>query len=170
MIAKRGNAIRCHTAQITTAKLDSFRCMKDDNTTACTWLTGGFFESDTTTVPADQADADSNCVLSTITFSATQNVEIIGASLYQHTAPTSSVFLYGTAAPLIPENLGGYKRMCHGGLDLKYCGTGLIYDMDGKAPKEFIYDPIYYSHQLRIRLFHDAGYKHDLQIRLLYYL
>jgi hypothetical protein len=168
-IATGGNYLSSHSVNLQTSVLGSLRSREWDNTTDCPEFSAKYYKSGLVEC-ADQADADINCTCTQIVFDSALSPEFIDAELRQASQPeTGKIYISSVAAPDIPKAMGGEKPFCRGGFDLGFLLQGSAFYLDGRAPKAFKYDPIYNSHRLGIRLWHEAGFKHKIQIRLGYY-
>lgn len=168
-IAKAGNFLSCHVFGFETSLLGSLRSREWDNSSNCSEYSIKFYKAGFAEC-SDQADADLNCICTEIIFDSDKNPELMEAEVRQQIVPPyRTIFINSVAAPDIPYAMGGQKAFCRGGYDLSFLGALEPYKIDGRAPKTFVYDPVYFSHRLGIRLHHTAGLKHKLQIRLGYY-
>lgn len=156
-ITQTGWHYQCHSIEFTTSKLNS-GYNKDSSGAGLGFLTVKYFDSNGTELTAGtQAELDSSCVMTRIDWEPTYDIEVIGGVLYQPTAPSSDVRLWVTAIPDLTVAQGGSVPFCQGGLNLKYMGTGEIYDIDGKTPKLLPYSATYHTNKFRIICRHDAG-------------
>lgn len=168
-IAEKGSMLCYHTMGIETSNITSLQSKKWDNSTNAPEISAKFLKSGEIDC-ADQADADTNCIITEIQFQGTATVEMIDAELRHNGTPAyRTIFLQAVGAPHIPEAQGGQKPFCKGGYDLSFLKAQEPYYVDGRAPKAMVYDPTYFSHRLGIRLYHTAGYKLKMQLRIGYY-
>jgi hypothetical protein len=136
---------------------------KKDGTTVGFWSCTRYDASDVVTT--NQADA----VKSVFEFQASHDIAILGLKLWQSSAPTTSTKIWVQAAPHIPLASGGQVSFLEGGCDLKYMGSGLVLDVDGRAPKDILHDPTYLSHKFELTVKHDVNSGHDVQLEVEYF-
>jgi len=161
-IATEGFMLSCLALNFTTAKLNSARCLENDNTTSKNFLTYKMFDSQ-----ENETQTEANAVMTQIDFEADYDFEMVGGRLWQKQTPTEDVFGYMIVAPDVSAEYGGSREMCQGGLNLKFLGN--TYGLDGRAPKMVYYDATYHTNKIRFKFYHPAGFQHDIQFALEHY-
>jgi hypothetical protein len=109
-----------------------------------------------------QPDCDASGVVTIVDWMPTHDYEIVGATLVQPSPPASDVRMEVIGVPDIPEAYGGSKRFSVGGINLKLVPTGAFFEVDGRASKLMTYSASLKTNKIRIRITHDAGFKHRI--------
>lgn len=163
-ITKTGWHYQCHTIEFETSKLSAIY-NHDDSQTDLGYLSVKFYNSSGTELTAGtQTELDNNCVKTVLEWEADYDVELIGGTLYQASQPSTDVRIWVTAVPDLPVASGGSVPFCEGGVNLKYMGTGAVYDIDGKTPKLMPYNATYHTNKMRITITHDTGVTHPAML------
>ena len=109
-----------------------------------------------------QTEADASAVRTEVYWEPTHDYEIIAASIYQNSIPTTDVRMWIIGLPDIPKNLGGTVNFVHGGLNLKNLQTGQLIEIDGRTAKFMAYDAVNHTNKFKVVLRHTAGSKYTL--------
>lgn len=109
-------------------------------------------------------EVENECVETVVTWEPNFDIEIVGGRLLQFARPVSDTYLWVTAAPDIPSELGGNVAFTQGGINLANAGDGGEVGFDGRASKYIKYDPVYHSGKFEICVKHDAGEKHSFSL------
>lgn len=159
-ITRTGWHYQAHSIEMTTSLLGGLS-NTDITDTDLGYGTIKFYDSGSTELTT-QASIDSSCVETVIDWEPAEDVEVLGGVIFQANAPTTDTKLWIMAAPDVPANLGGSVPFCDGGLNLKYMGSGQVFDMDGRTPKLMPYNATFHTNKFRLRLTHSAGARHSL--------
>lgn len=163
-VTKTGWHYQCNAVEWTSAKLSSmYNKNKAESDLGYTNIKY-YDNTDTELVAGTQAELDSDCVKTVLTWEPPQDIELIGGTMYQSSAPINDVRLWVTAIPDLPVASGGSVPFCTGGINLKYMGSGAIYTVDGKVPKMMPYSATYHTNKLEITIIHPAGEKHSIMM------
>lgn len=158
-ITKSGWHFQSHAVEFTTSKLASVY-NKDKSETGYGYTTIKFYDSsDTELVAGTQSELDNNCVKTVITWEPTQDIDVIGGTLYQSSVPTNDTRIWVMAIPDLTVAQGGSVPFATGGCNLKHMGTGAVLDLDGKTAKTLPYDAVYHTNKFQIIVVHDTGDK-----------
>ena len=150
--------------KITSSTVNGF-VNKDDQGNDLGFLTINLYKDLAgTTLCADQADADLNCVKTVVDWEPTFDYEIIGGEVHQKSQPGSEFLLYVTAVPDFPAPTGSKPFICC--LDLAYAPLHAGENVDGRRGKRLNYDAVYHTNKVRMILNHAAGLKHTFQLML----
>jgi hypothetical protein len=152
--AKAGWYYQLHGLEFTTSTIGGFH-NKDKDGNDLGFVSMKLYDINGTEI-TDQPTADSSCVKTQIDWMVNHEMEIIGASLFQNTAPATDIRLWVVAAPGI-ANL----NFVQGGANLKFAGTGHAINADGRVAK-YLHPsiPMAGVNKFRMVLKHDAGIKH----------
>ncbi len=159
-ITRTGWHYQAHSIEITTSDLSGLY-NSDITGTSLGYGTIKFYDNVGTELTV-QGDIDTDCVETVVDWEPAEDVEVLGGIIFQASTPADDTRLWIMAAPDIPANLGGSVPFGEGGLNLKFMGTGQIFDMDGRTPKLMPYSAVYHSNKFRLKLTHSAGVKHSL--------
>lgn len=161
-ITRAGWHYQAHSIEITTSKYTGGFYNSDITGTDLTYGSIKFYDVNGTEL-TNQTDIDANCVETVIFWEPTEDIEVLGGVIFQASVPTNDVRLWIMAAPDIPAANGGSVPFVQGGLNLKYMGTGQIFDIDGRTPKLMPYNfqnmP---TNKFKLRITHGAGVQHSL--------
>jgi hypothetical protein len=160
-IAKEGNLLQCFAFTFTLSKLNSLHCKSPDNSTDKNFITYKMFKSN-----GDETLIDAECVHTRLEFEPNYDYELAGGQIWQKVQSTTPIKAYLTAVPDIPAIAGGSKEMCTGGFDVSFLGPNQTYAIDGRAPKELIYNPTYHTNKLRLDFYHIEGHQHELMFKI----
>jgi len=117
------------------------------------------------TACADQADADSNCIQTEVTWEPTFDIEMIGGDLRQLTTIATDMRLWIIAIPDLTPAQGGTKIFVNG-VNLKFLDTSESVKVDGRASKRLPYNATYHTNKFKYIFKHDAGTKHKLMLSM----
>jgi len=117
-----------------------------------------------------QADLDSDCVKTVITFQPTYDFDLIGGNVHQHTTPTENVRMWVVAGAV---DLGpAYVKEFVGGLNFKFLGVNEQIETDGRAGARLNYStpgvPVP-TNKMQYIVTHPAGHHHEIMIVMEYF-
>ena len=163
-LTKTGWHYQCNAVEWTSAKLSSIH-NKNRSEADLGYTTIKYYDNTNTELTAGtQTELDNNCVKTVITWEPSQDVEIIGGTLYQSASPSGNIRLWVTAIPDLTVAQGGSVPFCTGGINLKLMGAGAVYTVDGKTPKMMPYNNIYHTSKFEIATIHPVGEQHTIMM------
>lgn len=160
-IASEGFVFKCLAIKFTTASLGSLHC-KNPDFSDVTFITYKMFDAN-----GQQTLVDLQATITQIDIEPPYDFEIVGGRIWQKEVPLLPVYGHMIGVPDIPEEYGGNKRLCDGGLDFQFVDK--TYGIDGRAPKMLYYNPEQHSNKIRVVFHHTAGFKHDFMFSLEHY-
>lgn len=163
-ITRTGWHFQMQPIEITTSKLAGFY-NKDMTESDLGFTTIKFYNSsDTELTAGTQSELTANCVKTVIDWEPTQDIEVLGGTVYQSSAPATDVRAWVCAIPDLTVAQGGSIPFVDGGLNLKYMGIGNVVDIDGKTPKLLPYSATYHTSKFRLILRHSTGVQHTMMM------
>lgn len=162
-IAKSGHHYQGMFAELKIGHADIYSKKKDNSTGVGFWTVTRYDSNNAVTSDNSQA------VKTVYLFQATHDVSIIGIKMWQSAAPTSDIRFWVEGAPHIPLANGGEVKFIEGGGNFKLMGSGLILDLDGRVPKDVLYDATYYSHRFELTVVHPVSTDHTILTQVEYY-
>jgi len=178
--AKKGWTYLAHPIECTTSLLSNGCYTNDWQDNSRGDVTMRYYNSsDVELVAGTQAELDSNCVKTTITFNPSYDYEIVSGNIHQHTTPTSDVRLWVVGGVIdnsglpweYPTNNWNVSEFA-GGLNLKYMGDQQQIETDGRASKymqKTITGVPYNANQMQVILRHPVGEQTDIMLVLEYF-
>lgn len=161
-ITRTGWHFQLHGIEFCSSKLNSIY-NKDKDGNDLGFCTIKFYDNtDTELVAGTQAELDSNCVKTVLTWQASQDVEVIGGFLEQANNPANDIRMWIMAIPDYPVGAGGSIPFSNGGINLKYLNGAT--DLDGKTPKLLPYNGGIGTNKFEVTLRHEAGDIHPVHI------
>ena len=160
-ITRTGWHYQAHSIEITTSKLSGFY-NSNESGTDLGYTSVKYYNGTTELTANTQAELDSSCNKTVIFWEPSHDVEVLGGVIFQASTPANDTRLWITAVPDLPANLGGSVPFAQGGLNLKYMGTGQVFDIDGRTPKLLPYNATYHTNKFKLTLTHNTGTQHSL--------
>ena len=161
-----------HPIELTTSKLNG--CYSKDWTgTDRSDFTMKFYDvNGTELVAGTQAELDTDCVKTEITFAPAYDYDIIGGNVFQHTRPTTDIRMWVIAGAIDLKHLPGTVTEFVGGLNFKFVSAEDHIETDGRASArlnqttEGVPVP---TNKMQYTFCHDAGHQHDIMIVVEYF-
>jgi len=161
-ITRTGWHYQAHSIELTTSKLAS---VYNSNIagTDLGYTSMKFYNSSNVELTAGtQTELDTDCVKTVVSWEPSHDVEVLGGVIFQSTAPTSDTRLWVMAVPDIPAFMGGSVPFLDGGINLRYMGTGQVFDIDGRTPKLMPHNANNHTNKFHLTLTHPAGSQHSI--------
>lgn len=163
-VTQSGWNYQMHGFEFKSAQLDSFYSKKIDGSDFGFGVLKCFKDNAGSLVECvDQADADTNAIVTQVEWEPTHDYEIIGGMLKQLSAPAQDLRVWVIGVPDVPEAYGGFKPFVVS-VNLKFMGVEEGVKVDGRAPKKLVYDVVNHTNKLRLFFRHPAGFKHDMHM------
>jgi hypothetical protein len=163
--AETGSTYLAHPIEIETSKLNG--CFSSDHTgTPRTDFTMRFYNSsDVELVLGTQAELDSNCVKTVVTFKPQYDYEIMGGNIHQNSTPTTDVRIWVTGGMVDASDLPVSVKEFVTGLNLYYMGNNEQIETDGRASKfmkQVTTGAPYDTNTLQFIIRHNLGVNHKI--------
>jgi predicted secreted protein len=163
-VTQTGWNYQMHGFEFKSAQLDSFYSKKSDASDFGFGVLKCFKDSNGSLVECtDQADADTNAIVTQVEWEPTHDYEIVGGMLKQLSSPAQDLRVWVIGVPDVPEAYGGFKPFVVS-VNLKFMGSEEGVKVDGRAPKKMLYDAVNHTNKLRLYFRHPAGFKHDMHM------
>lgn len=106
----------------------------------------------------------SGAVKTSFRWEPTHDYGVVGAKFYQSESPSENIRMWTIGVPRIPYEYGGNRLFVEGGINLKFISTGTSLQVDGRAPKQLQYDPIYHTGEFELVFKHPMGHIHEMMM------
>jgi hypothetical protein len=163
--AEQGSTYLAHPIEIETSKLNG--CYSSDHTgTSRTDFTMRFYNSsDVELVAGTQAELDSNCVKTVVTFKPQYDYEIVGGHIHQNSTPTTDVRIWVTGGMFDASDLPVSAKEFVSGFNLYFMGAEEQIETDGRASKymkQVTTGAPYDTNTLQFIIRHNTGINHRI--------
>ena len=164
-VAKKGWSYLAMPIELETSKLASVYCSDETGTDRGVASIKFFNGAGTELVAGTQAELDTDCVKTEVTFDPAMDYELMGGSIRHLTKPTSNVRVW-----VIGGAIGVSTKEFIGGTNLAYLESSSTVESDGRASKYMTaatgpYD----TNDLKLIIRHDAGFNHKIMFTIEYY-